>query len=186
VEKAFGWIGEIFQSLLKLFPWLVIVPATHGGVAFVRGHRIKEWKAGLHWYWPVVTSYRLMTIVRQTQMIQSKVVMTKDLRTVTVGALVTYFVDDVVTALTKIADLPSDVIERSQGAILTEVGLNTLAEIQADRGEFNKRVTDRIGKALNGYGVFVLQAQLTEFAPCRAFSLSGHAAVGQYSLWTGF
>jgi regulator of protease activity HflC (stomatin/prohibitin superfamily) len=186
VEKAFGWIGEIFQSLLKLFPWLVIVPATHGGVAFVRGHRIKEWKAGLHWYWPVVTSYRLMTTVRQTQMIQSKVVMTKDLRTVTVGALVTYFVDEVVTALTKIADLPSDVIERSQGAILTEVSLNTLAEIQGDRGEFNKRVTDRISKSLNGYGVFVLQAQLTEFAPCRAFSLSGHAAVGQYSLWTGF
>ena len=44
MDKAFGWIGEIFQTLLKFLPWLVIVPATHGGVAFVRGHRVKEWR----------------------------------------------------------------------------------------------------------------------------------------------
>jgi regulator of protease activity HflC (stomatin/prohibitin superfamily) len=186
VEKAFGWIGEIFQTLLKLLPWLIIVPATHGGVAFVRGHRVKEWKPGLHWYWPVVTMHKLMATVRQTQMIQSKVVMTKDLRTVVVGALVTYFVDDVVAALSKIADLPSDIMERSQGAILALVSENTLEEIQADRAGFNKNLTERVGKVLNGYGVCILQAQLTEFAPCQAFAVTGHAAVGQYNLWTGF
>jgi regulator of protease activity HflC (stomatin/prohibitin superfamily) len=186
VDKAFGWIGEIFQTLLKVVPWLVIVPATHGGVAFVRGHRIKEWKPGLHWYWPVVTSYRLMTTVRQTQMIQSRVVMTKDLRTVIVGALVTYFVDDIVAAIAKIADLPSDVIERSQGAIFGEVSENTLEQIQANRAVFNKNLTEKISGALNGYGVQVLQAQLTEFAPCRALAITGHAAVGHHGLWTGF
>ena len=57
--------------------------------------------------------------------------MTKDLKTVTVGALVTYVVDDIVSALVKIADLPSDIIERSQGAILAEVGKRTLEDIQA-------------------------------------------------------
>jgi regulator of protease activity HflC (stomatin/prohibitin superfamily) len=186
VEKAFGWIGEIFQSLLKLLPWLVIVPATHGGVAFVRGYRVKEWKPGLHWYWPVATTYKLMATVRQTQMIQSKVVMTKDLKTVIVGALVTYTVDDVVAAIARIADLPSDIMERSQGAILTVVSENTLEEIQSDRISFNKNVTERVSGVLNGYGVYILQAQLTEFAPCRAFSINGHAAVGQYHLWTGF
>lgn len=186
MEKAFGWIGEIFQSLLKLFPWLIIVPATHGGVAFVRGWRVKEWKPGLHWYWPVVTTHKLMATVRQTQMIQPKVVMTKDLQTVTVGALVTYFVDDIVAALSKVADLPSDIMERSQGAILAEVSENNLAEIQADRLAFSKKLTERVSQVLNGYGVQVLQAQLTEFAPCRAIAISGHAAIGQYTLWTGF
>lgn len=186
MDKAFGWIGEIFQTILKLIPWLVIVPATHGGVAFVRGHRVKEWKSGLHLYWPVVTTYKLIATVRQTQLIQSKVVMTKDLRTVIVGALVTYCIDDVVMALAKVADLPSDIMERSQGAILAEIGENTLEEIQADRLRFNKKVTERVGKMLNGYGVHLLQAQLTEFAPCRAFAITGHAAVGQYALWTGF
>ena len=34
--------------------------------------------------------------------------------------------------------------------------------------------------------MYVLQAQLTEFAPCRAFAINGHAAVGNYALWTGF
>ena len=88
MDKAFGWIGEIFQTLLRLLPWLVIVPATHSGVAFVHGHRIKKWGPGLHWYWPVATSYKLMMIVRQTQKIQGKVVMTKDNKTVIVGAMV--------------------------------------------------------------------------------------------------
>ena len=74
----------------------------------------------------MATTYKLMAIVRQTQRIQSKVVMTKDLQTVTVGALVTYYVDDVVSAIAKIADLPSDIMERSQGAILAEVSERTL------------------------------------------------------------
>jgi regulator of protease activity HflC (stomatin/prohibitin superfamily) len=186
VDKAFGWIGEIFQTLLRLLPWLVIVPATHGGVAFVHGNRVKEWKAGLHWYWPVVTSYKLMAVVRQTQRIQSKVIMTKDMKTVTVGALVTYYVDDVVSAVAKIADLPSDIMERSQGAILSQVAECTLEQIQSDRVGFNAGLTEKIGAVLNGYGVQILQAQLTEFAPCRAIAINGHAAVGNYSLWTGF
>ena len=186
MDKAFGWIGEIFQTLLKLLPWLVIVPATHGGVAFVRGHRVKEWKPGLHWYWPVVTSYKLMATVRQTQMIKTKTVMTKDLQTVIVGALVTYFIDDIVSALAKIADLPSDIMERSLEAILTQVSKYTLEEIQSDRATFNKHLTGEVSLAMNGYGVNVLQVQLTEFAPCRAFAINGHAAVGNYALWTGF
>jgi len=185
LDRAFGWIGEIFQTLMKLIPWLVIVPATHAGVAFVRGHRIKEWRPGLHWYWPVATTYKLMVMVRQTQLVQTRVVMTSDMKTVMVGALVTYYVDDVVQAVAKIADLPSDIMERSQGAIFTEISRHTLGEIQSDRGDFSRKLTERVGDALNGYGVQVLQTQLTEFAPCRAIAINGHAAVGQYALWTG-
>lgn len=186
MDQVFGWIGQIFQTLLKLLPWLVIVPATHGGVAFVRGSRVKEWKPGLHWYWPVVTTYKLMATVRQTQMIKSKTVMTRDLQTVIVGALVTYVVDDIVAALAKIADLPSDIMERSLEAILTEVSKNTLEDIQGDRPAFNRTLTEAVSNAMNGYGMYVLQAQLTEFAPCRAFAINGHASVGNYALWTGF
>jgi regulator of protease activity HflC (stomatin/prohibitin superfamily) len=186
VEQVFGWIGQIFQTLLRFLPWLVIVPSTSGGVAFVHGHRVKEWKPGLHWYWPLVTTYKLMMTVRQTQRVQSKVVMTKDLKTVTVGALVTYHIDDLVAALAKIADLPSDIIERSQGAILAAVSEMTLEQIQRDRLKFNELLSLRVGEALNGYGVHVIQAQLSEFAPCRAIVINGHAAIGNYSLWTGF
>jgi uncharacterized membrane protein YqiK len=77
-------------------------------------------------------------------------------------------------------------MERSQGAILAEVSERTLEEIQVNRLAFNASLTERVGEVLNGYGVQIQQAQLTEFAPCRAFAINGHAAVGQYSLWTGF
>jgi len=152
----------------------------------VHGRRIKEWKPGLHWYWPLVTTYKIVMTVRQTQRIQSKIVMTRDLRTVTAGALVTYIVDDVVAAVAKVADLPSDIMERSQAAIFAELSESTLEEVQADRLGFNARLTERLSAVLNGYGVHVLQGQLTEFAPCRAFAVNGHVAQGNYTLWTGF
>ena len=90
------------------------------------------------------------------------------------------------SAIAKIADLPSDIMERSQGAILAEVSERTLEEIQSDRVGFNAGLTERVGSALNGYGVQIFHAQLTEFAPCRAFAINGHAAIGNYTLWTGF
>lgn len=186
MDKALGWLGDIFQSLLKLIPALIIVPTTHGGVAFVHGRRIKEWKPGLHVYWPVVTVYKTIATVRQTQMIKSKTVMTKDLKTVIVGALVTYYITDVVAALVNIADLPSDIMERSMEGILTEVSLHNLEDIQKDRASFNKRLSERVTANFEGYGIHILQAQLTEFAPCRAIAINGHAAIGNYSLWTGF
>lgn len=186
MDKALGWIGEIFQTLLKLLPWLVIVPATHEGVAFVRGRHVKKWGAGLHWYWPVATTYKTIAVVRQTQLIQSKVVMTKDYKTVIAGALVTYYVDDVVLALAKVADLASDVMERAQGAIYEVIGAHTLEDIQADRQAFKDKLTARVGEALNGYGVQIIQAQLTEFAPARALAINARGAIGQYTMWTGF
>lgn len=186
MDKALGWVGEIFQTLLRLLPWLVIVPATHEGVAFVYGKNVRKWGPGLHWYWPVATQYKLIAVVRQTQLIQSKVVMTKDHKTVLVGALVTYCIDDVVAALAQIADLASDVMERSQGAIYETIGKHTLEAIQADRGAFRNIMTERVGEALNGYGVRIIQVQLTEFAPARAIAINARSTVGQYAMWTGF
>jgi hypothetical protein len=71
VDKALGWVGEIFQTLIRLLPWLVIVPATHGGSRSCRDI-ISKWKAGLHWYWPIATTYKTIAVVRQTQLIQSR------------------------------------------------------------------------------------------------------------------
>jgi regulator of protease activity HflC (stomatin/prohibitin superfamily) len=112
--------------------------------------------------------------------------MTKDLKTVIAGALVTYYVDDVVQALAHVADLASDVMERAQGAIYEVISRNTLEEIQTDRQGFKDKLTERVGEALNGYGVKIIQVQLTEFAPARALAINTRGAIGQYTMWTGF
>jgi uncharacterized membrane protein YqiK len=61
-----------------------------------------------------------------------------------------------------------------------------MEEIQGNRAAFRETLTARAAEALNGYGVQILQVQLTEFAPTRAIALNAHGAVGQYTLWTGF
>jgi hypothetical protein len=58
-----------------------------------------------------------------------------------------------------------------------DTGLNTSPDA---------RLTDLVCKTLDGYGVRILQSQLTEFAPCRCLAIKGQASVGQYTLWSGF
>lgn len=172
--------------MLKLLPRLVLVPATHEGAAFVFGRNVRRWGAGLHWYWPVATQYKMIAVVRQTQLIQSKVVMTRHHQTVIVGALLANYVDDGVTALAKVADLASDVMEGSHGTIYETINTYTLEEIQSDRTAFKDVLTQRASDAMNGYGIQIIQVQLTELAPTRPRSINLHGAVRQYSLWTGF
>ena len=183
MDQAFGWIGDLIRWIARFFPRLIIVPTTDAGVAFVRGRIVKEWRPGLHWYLPVTTKYRVMPVVRQTVSLQTKGTMTEDKRSVFVGGLVTYTVSNVVTALTQVADLPSDVIERSLPAILGLVESMTLEEIHTNRSSFNTKLTESIRKNLRGYGVEVEDAQLTEFGPCRTINAVGHMALGHNNLW---
>jgi regulator of protease activity HflC (stomatin/prohibitin superfamily) len=185
VDKALGWLGDIFQAILKIIPVLVVVPATHKGVVFSRGHRVREWKPGLHVYWPLVSTYKTIIVVRQTLVVQSKLTMTRDMKPVIAGGLVTYEVVDVVTAIAKVADLLSDVMERCMPVFLGEISTRTLSEINQNRVAFNTVLTEGVRKELTGYGVNILQVQLTELSPCRSLNHTGHLAIGQYTLWTG-
>ena len=71
--------------------------------------------------------------------------MTKDLQTVTVGALVTYSSTMSWRRLPKIADLPSDIMERSQGAILAEVSERRWRRSRPTASAFNAE-SDRKGR----------------------------------------
>ena len=63
---------------------------------------------------------------------------------------------------------------------------HTLDEIQTDRWAFNNKLKDVVGANLNGYGVQILQIQITELAPTQSIAFNGHAALGNYALWSGF
>ena len=103
-----------------------------------------------------------------------------------VGGVITYIVVDVPTAVAVIADVFSDAIDRTLPVLLGLVAAMTLEEINADRPNFNQKLTEGARKALEGYGVEVLQVQLTELSPCRAINHTGHMAIGQYTIWTEF
>ena len=78
MESALGWLQSIFDTILKLFPRLLIVGATHGGVKFVRGSKVVELKPGLHLYWPIVTEIETYCVVRQVIDLPTYTLTTKD------------------------------------------------------------------------------------------------------------
>ena len=186
MDKVLGWIGEIFQTLLKMIPWLVVVRATHKGVMFSWGKNVRKWEPGVHWYWPIVSNYTLYTVVRQTQLIQPKITMTADLQTVIVGACITYHIEDIVKVLTTVADLASDVVERAIPVLLELIANKTLQEIQANRRGFNDHLTTESQIRLADLGISIHEVVVTELSTSRSIAIHANAHVGNYTIWATF
>ena len=78
LDNALGWIGKIAEWLGELIPKLLIIPTTHGGIAFVRGKNVKPLKPGLHIYWRFWTEVLVIPVARQTKVLEPRSLNTTD------------------------------------------------------------------------------------------------------------
>ncbi len=90
MESAFAWLSQLIETLYKFVPHILIIRATHGGVKWVRGKRIRLLSPGLHFYWPLTTEVEVVVTARQTLAIPDQVMATKDGKKVVVKTLVVY------------------------------------------------------------------------------------------------
>src|SRR4030067_794893 len=98
MESAFAWLNQLFQAIYQLFPRILIVRATHGGIAWVRGKHVKLLVPGLHIYWPLTTDVEVIVTARQTLAIPDHVMATKDSKKVGGKTLVGDRISDPVRA----------------------------------------------------------------------------------------
>ncbi len=166
MESALGWIGKLFEFLGSLFPRLLIVQATQLGVLFIRGKKVKPVGPGLWVYWPFWTVADVRAAVRQTENLPSQALLTLDGQTVVAGGMVRYEVVDARAALAETYDVDAAIADEALAVLCEFVTQKTLADIQRDRAKVNTELTRKIRSALSAYGVNVLRAQLTDFAPC--------------------
>lgn len=180
MEGAFGWLGNVMEWLGSWFPRLEIVPVTHGGVAFVRGKHVKEIKPGLMLWWPFWTEIMTYPVVRQSVDLPSQTLTTNDGVPVTVGCVVVYTVDDVVTALTKQWDLSDTVQDLCAAAVCEFVTSKEFAWINGNRTIAKRHLTKEVVTVLSEYGVAVQGAWLTDFAKTKVISLLGEGTYADY------
>ena len=174
MESAFAWLNQLIETFYRFFPHILIVRATHGGVKWVRGKKIKPLGPGLHIYWPLTTEVEVMVTARQTLAIPDQVLATKDGKKVVVKTLVVYKIRDVVHAIGRVNwDVDTTINDLTQSAVVRVVATHTYEEIMkaiADES-MTTTLTKEVRKELRPFGVHIVRSKLVDFAECKVFKL---------------
>jgi regulator of protease activity HflC (stomatin/prohibitin superfamily) len=172
------WLSRLIDSFLSWIPRLVHVKRTHGAVIFT-GANSKEWKPGLHLYWPLISEYIELPVVRQTHNAATQVVLTDEGQSLAVSAVIVYEISDVMAALSasyEVEDTIGDVSLTSVMEVIAGEPLKELAAKQKD-GRLAHELTLKARKRLRPFGVKVQAASLTDFSTCQVVKHLGEGLV---------
>src|SRR5688500_18896585 len=117
MDAAFAWLSAIAEWLGMWIPRIQIINATHAGVKFVRGWKVVKLEPGFHIYWPLTTNVDTFPVVRQSIDLRTQTIVTKDGRTIVVGGLIVFEVDDVEKLLAQTFQPDSTIREIALAAI---------------------------------------------------------------------
>lgn len=174
MDGAFAWLSQLIQTFYKFFPHIIIVRATHGGVKWVRGRKVRPLAPGLHFYWPLTTEIEVIVTARQTLAIPDQVLTTKDGIKVAVKTLVVYKIPDVVRAIGRVNwDVDTTINDMTQASVVQVVATHTYDEIVrgvADQS-LTKTLTKAVRRELRPFGVYIARCKLVDFADCKVFKL---------------
>lgn len=179
--SGFEWLSQFAEFIASLFPRLLVIRETHAAVKFVRGHRVKEMRPGLHVYWPLVTEYLEMPKVRQTINLNTQVVLTHDRKALAVSGIVVYEVQDAVKALSKSYDVDDTIGDVALTAVATVISQHTLGELMElqREGDLSTELTKACRARLYQFGIKIKSCALTDFAVSQVVTLLGQTGGAQ-------
>ncbi len=171
----FDWLNTLIQAILSFIPRPIIVRATHGGVKWQFGYKVKELKPGWHWYWPLTTDVVVFVTARQTLHLPTQALITKDLKEVVVGGIVVYRIPDVLRAAAKVNwDVDTTIHDITQVAIVEVITHWNYVDLCNEiSGKVKQHLTEVCRKELRQFGVYVQRAALTDFTTCRSYNVLG-------------
>lgn len=160
------WFGRFVPR------WIILDP-REGGVKFVRGARVVKLGPGIHWYWPLVTTYDTYPTVRQADNLPTQVFTTKDDITIAVGGLLVYDVNDVEKLLTTCHNAIRTVQDITLTAVHDVCANLTWDELKDKqrRGTLDTQLKNAAQKQLGEYGVRVIKCMLTDLAKTRVLKV---------------
>lgn len=152
--------------------------SDHGGVKYLRGGKVREIRAGLYWYWPIVTEIEEIGTRRQTVSLESQVLTTKDGHTVSVCAVVVYEINNVVKALVDTHDVVDTIGDVAQSSVIQAVTTRTFDQLRKDLTEgVRGEIKDQCKRDLRQFGVLVKDAFLSDCAYATAYRVIGNATI---------
>ena len=144
-----------------------------GGVFFVGGKKAVALGPGIHWYWPARTNFHTYPIARQTDNLPSQVLVTTDDKTVVIGAMIVYQVEDIEMLLAHTYSAEKTIQDIGLSAIRRVCCRMSWADLKAEdqKGTLDTKLKNAAASGLEDYGVLVLKTMLTDLAPARVLRL---------------
>jgi regulator of protease activity HflC (stomatin/prohibitin superfamily) len=165
-------LGDLVRSLISFIPRIGICRATHGGIKFVRGWKIKKIEGGLYAFWPLTTEVVVIPVVRQCCNPPAQVLTTKDGKTVVVSPVLVVEITDVVKALGRTWDIDDLLLDIAGLAAVQLVADRTWDELRS--GSVAEELAKKSHELLKPYGVKVTMARLTDCAECEVYRVIGN------------
>lgn len=177
MDTAFAWIGEFVRLMVCWIPRLGLCRATHGGVKFIRGAKVKRIYPGLYFWWPLITEVEVIPTARQSINLPPQTLVTKDGKSILISVVYTVEITDPVKAIGRSWDTTDTMTDLGTSAAIQVVTRRTFAELKENlAGDVCEELAAEAQKLLKPYGVKIMQGRLSDFAECRVFRLIGNGA----------
>jgi regulator of protease activity HflC (stomatin/prohibitin superfamily) len=174
METAFAWIGQIVEWLGRFIPRLVILDTTQGAIKYKHGKTPVAYGPGLHFFWPLVTTWETYPTARQTDRLETQTMESKDGKTFLVSGTLTYCVEDLSKLLPVVAFATRNTIDIAMTALHDVCCDFDWAELQREqqRGTLKTKLRNEAQHQLGEYGIRVIKLQLNTLARCRVLKVS--------------
>jgi regulator of protease activity HflC (stomatin/prohibitin superfamily) len=167
--SALEWLGQLIEWITNLIPHIKLVKSTYGGVKFKWG-KVVELKQGVNIYWPLTTEIEVIPTARQTKNLVTQVLTTKDHKTITIGVVIVYEINDVKKAVGTNYDINDTIYDVGQCALVGIIAGQTYDYILENcDSEIKKQLTENTRARLKPFGVRIVRCAITDFAICRVY-----------------
>jgi regulator of protease activity HflC (stomatin/prohibitin superfamily) len=173
MDAAFGWIGDFLRWIVCFLPHLALCRATHGGVKFVRGKKVRAIRPGLFFWWPLVTEYVIVPTVRHPVDLPAQTLTTSDGKRVLVSVTLVVEISDVVKALGKTWDVDEMICDVGAASSIPVVCSRKWSELRREVEEACEDLAKEARALLRPYGIRVVKGRFTDLAECMVIRHEG-------------
>lgn len=158
-------IKELLQLIKQLFTWFVIVDPWELGVRTRLGRHQKNIGPGVHMRIPFFDRAYVQSVRKRMTVVPAMTLTTTDSKVVTVGAYLSFEIDDVAKLFNTLHDA-TDTIDAIAASVAAEY-ISGKASVELDHNEMQAYVTEHI--ELEEYGIRNGQYFIASFAVAKAY-----------------
>lgn len=173
MDSAFAWLSQLISWFGQFVPRWNILDTTEAAIKFKRGKNPVFCGPGIHWYWPVLSTWIVYPTARQADRLQTQTFVTTDDKIIVVGGLIVYSVTDLMKLLTtthNAATTIKDITLTSLHEICCRMSWEQLKDEQR-KGTLDTKLKNAAQHDLLSYGVLVEKVMLIDLSPARVLKV---------------
>ncbi|XP_017968934.1 band 7 protein AGAP004871-like [Drosophila navojoa] len=161
----FTWLVVVLTFPLSLYFCFITIPEYQRAVIFRLG-RVRRGAAGpgLVWYLPCIDSYEIVDLRSRVVVIPTQDIITKDALTLTVDAVLFYYVIGSLKSTMKVDDVHEATVLLAQTMVRSVLGTKKLHEILTSRESLSQEIRISCERSTASWGVKIERVALKDIS----------------------